>query len=353
MRREAIPNSQMRIYTKKGRWLGLLLLCAMVPVLQFLMYRAMGYRQLEGGGAYAALIAISIPGIMHILLITLFLVPYYFKQNLYRKFWLRMVLVFVSCILAEFVVLRWLLSYELFQDSGQNGILEISICAFNQLNVVILATGILYFFEFFEEIYLAKSTRGHIEVIHDSIRRMQGTRTDLPYLLQSLRGIRNQLSQSDNADAAGDSILLFADILRYKLYGYEQSLVPVSEEFFVLADLVRFYNAVLTDSRFEADVQLIGEAEHLKIEKQLLLRLIHPFLSESENPQFVDLLFFIETDKNNVYLTIQYEPMLVAYHLSVVDKLRQTLNDRSDILNFEITTQSPQIQINICLKAQH
>lgn len=346
-----IANSQMRIYTKKGRWLGLLALCAAVPLLQYLMYIAMRY-WLPESGTYAALAAISLPGIAHILLITLFLVPYYFKQNLYRKFWVRMLLVFVTCSTAEFVVLRWLVSYELLQDSAGMGIWEISICAFNQLNVVILATGLLYFYEFFEEIYLARSTRGHIEVIRDSIRRMQGTRTDLPYLLQSLRGIRNQLNQKEHAEAAGDSILLFADILRYKLYGYEQELVTVSEEFSVLSDLVRFYNVVLIDSRFEADVQLTGEAEQVKIEKQLLLRLIYPFISESENPQFMDLLFFIEMSEEEVNLTIQYEPILAAYHLNVVGKLRQTLKDRSDILNFEITTQSPQIQINICLKVQ-
>lgn len=349
MRNFPIEFQYMRIYTKKGRWVGLIILCILELFFQYQLYRVMGFWK-PGISTGLPLFALSIFGILHILTLTLFLVPYYFKNSRFKKFWNRMPLLFVTCVTGEFVVLNGLMNFELLHNPEiPVGVLW-AICAFSQANALISATGLLYFFEFFEEVDIAKSTRGHLQFMKESIRRMQGTRTDLPYLLQSLRGIRNQFNPGRDDNAASDSILLFADILRYKLYGYDQEKVKLSEELNVVRDSIQFYNTVISHDEFRAEIQVLGDVLQHHIEKQLLLRLIYPFLAESEQPKFKDLLFYFEVQPDRIWVTVQYHPVHTVFHEEVEDKIRQVIKDIDELYNFQIISEQNQNQITVCFK---
>lgn len=343
------------IYLKKGRWVVLfLMLFSSIALIQF-MFLGYGYARKENVNLFVML-SISFFSIINILGLVLFLVPVYFKNNQFRKFWIRFGILFMSCSIGDLVVIRSLQNLGMLEVLEINILLELSLCIFNQFNILLGVTGILYFFELFEEISLTRETRSNMRVIRESMRRMQGTKTDLPYLLQSLRGVRAKLQDQEagkNTEvAAGDAILLFADILRYKLYGYEHQLVTLSEELQTVRDIIRFYNSVVSERAYYCEYEWMGDDSMWCIEKQQVVKLVYPFLSNSESPLFRDLLIYMEIKDGMLDLTVQCETSSEVYANQAIAKIREEVSDQTDNIIFDFQSENQQITLNLCLTLQ-
>lgn len=353
-------NSQVRrenffIYLKKGRFILLILILISIAFISKSNYQYAGYIPVR---PYQPLTIFLITIFDYVISIglSLFLIPFYFKVNEFRKFWYRFIILFIFCVLGEFVILKLLQQNHIIESIDQGLWVEFFFCLSNQLNVILLISGILYFFELFEEIDLSKATQSNIKAIKESVRKLQGTQTDLPYLLQSLRGIHKKLSSSNTEQKkfiqADESILLFSEILRYKLYGYEEENVPLEEEIKIVKDLVRFYNSVISDKKYYCDIEIFGNIKAWSIEKQQLVKIIYPFLSNSEDPHFFNLLFFMEINNNNIELTIQSESEFSVILKQTIDIMVETLDSTKNLIHYSKHCEPIQCSFNICLKLQ-
>lgn len=347
-----IKKQNLMIYLKKGRWIVLLI----TFIFSLFLVESRLVNDYEIDEMFANIkvsILLCIPYILFYSYFSFVLIPLYFKVGLFRKFWTYLVSSLLLNAIIEllfqhyFISKGWLPEFEVFT------LLHIVYTISSQVGTVLGLTGILYFLEIFEQVYLAKESVKHLKVWKESERKLQGTKTDFPYMLQALRGIKAKLIgglEINKQTQASDSMLLFADILRYKLYGYDQLIVPIEEELQIVHNLIKFYNSVLDKESNVCEWELVGDSQELFIEKQLLVNIVYPFIKDSESPNFQNLICFIEIAQNQLNLTIQADYKIQDIAIQVLDKVKEIIKKHGDSIIFDVQMEDTFLIMNLCLK---
>lgn len=347
-----IKKQNQFIYLKKGRWIGVLFMLGLSILLAEARLHLYAFEIQKMFQNWNATLLISLPYFLAYVIMILYLVPYYFKRNKFKQFWIRISLSILIWTLMEFLILQYIAGRG-WMPLYESAPLELFFKSFlNQMLNILGLTGILYIYEILEEVYLSKESLLNIQVWKESERQMIGTKTDFPYMLQSLRGINSKLKAEGRINEtthASESMLLFADILRYKLYGYDLVFVPVSEEIGVVSNLVRFYNSVLNTDIHSCDLEIVGQPGDWHIEKQLLINMVYPFLKNSEQPFFSNIVCFIEMEGGVLNLTLQADYTIAVEMEQILSIVTASVAKNTNITNFETQDDNNCLILNICL----
>ncbi len=342
------------IYLKNGRFIFLLFILLSATIHNTIIYKAAGYFNASHISLNTYWV-VSIFTYINIIGLSLYLVPFYFKNNNFTGFWIRLILLYIFCSLGEFFGLKWLQQNGILSLTGNSFFIEISNAFFNELNAVLSTTGVLFFLELFEEIALSKATKAHIGFLEATEKKLNRSEADLPYLQNSLKAILNQAKQEKSANttvSTSDRMLWFSDILRYKLYGENETLVALEDELNITKNLVYFYNSVIQFSTSTCDLEIDGKVMDWKIEKQSLIKIIYPFLSDIEKEAFTNFLIYIEIVQENLEITIQAECKNAVYLNKLIDNCLEATNQTTAVFSINNNSQPNQCNLNLCLKLQ-
>lgn len=342
------------IYLKNGRFIFLLFILASATIHNIIIYKAAGYFD-DNNISINAYWMVSIFTYINIIGLSLYLVPFYFKNNNFKGFWIRFLFLYILCSLGDFFWIKWLQQNGILSLTENGRIAELSNAFFNELNAVLSTTGVLYFLELFEEIELSKATKAHIGFLKATEKKLNRSQADLPYLQHSLKAILNQAKQENNTNtlaSTSERMLLFSDILRYKLYGENDTLVALQEELNIVQNLIQFYNSVALNKDQSCELEIEGKAFDWQIEKQSLIKIVYPFLSDFDKESFTNFLIYIEIIQDHLEITIQAECNNAVYLNAVIDNCLQAANQTTALFSMHNNSHQNQCNLNLCLKLQ-
>lgn len=341
-----IQRKKSTIYTRGGRWIFIafiLLICLLSVYGDFIKYTDQSYPKIN---VLKAAFIVAIPLITCCITFCLYLVPKVFKNANYRKFWIQFILFTTVCIFTE-VVLQYLVYHQNWaMQEEHNFIFYFKRAMYNNIGTILGITSVLFFIEMIEEISLKREIVSNAYVRNDSLRKMQGTKMDLPFMTQSLRAIKQSIH--NNQDAS-EMTLLFADVLRYKLYGYEHMYIRLEEEIDIIQQMISFNNYVIKEDHLKTTIDIDGEVGNWYIQKQSLLNLIHPFISNTSQP-LKNLLIYILIDAPQVYVAIEFNKSDIIETKIMMEKAQANTRTLVDTSTFEINNSDDNTTtINACL----
>lgn len=242
----SLARKNRGVYFKKGKWI--LHLASVILIWLSGTVRLNGDQVTSAARSPEILLAgllIMLPFLTFFYFYCLYLIPYCFKQNRYRKFWTIMVALLATLPLADLalqhVFARYypLLAAKLAKGSPGSHILE---AYWDFIRDFVGYTSILYLMELMEGIRTYREISQNSTELALTERNLIRTRMDPVFLLQSLEGII-QLSEK-TATAAPDAVIGFSDILRYRLYRSQDKQVSLHEELYHLEKLFQFSNTL-------------------------------------------------------------------------------------------------------------
>lgn len=352
--RLSFQKENFLIYLKNGRFIFLLFILLSATLYNAIIYNAAGYFE-SSNNSINTYWFISIFTYFNIIGLALYLVPFYFKNNNFKGFWIRFILLYILCSLGDFFWLKWLQQNGILSLTQNGTMQEISKAFFNELNAVLSTTGVLYFLELFEEIELSKATKAHLVFLKATEKKLNRSQSDLPYLQHSLKAILNLAKQKNTTNTltpTSERMLWFSDILRYKLYGENDTLVSLQEELNMLQNVVQFYNSVVVSKDQSCDLEIGGKVLDWQIEKQSLIKITYPFLSDFDTEGFANFLIYIELVQGYLEITIQAECENAVYLSTIIDNCLQTANQNTALISMNNNSHPNHCNLKLCLKLQ-
>lgn len=340
-----IKKRKHTIYTRNGRWIILLIILLICILNIFNEYNRWSAEYPSGKVIQATLLS-AIPSILACLIFSIYQVPKLFKNYKYKKFWISLFTLTSILCLMEVGIIYLIYHWKLAALEQYSFFTFLQKAAYNNFGSILGTASYLFFIELLEEINLKKEMVSNAYVEHDSIRKLRGTKVDLPFMTQSLRAIRQGMDQHHHSS---EMTLLFADVLRYKLYGYENIYTELDDELKIIRQITTFYNYVISKDEYKAQLEIEGDSTHWQIQKQSLLNLIHPFLSNTTEP-LKNLLIYILVDTGNVYVAIEFKNKQTIENTIAIEKAQYNTALLSDTSTFEINnTEDNNTTINVCL----
>lgn len=281
---------------------------------------------------------------------TIYLIPYYFKRNLYREFWFRLVAFLAGMPLVYFVI-TYVLSFVYpgihFTSPKATPIWTVLGAYGNFLANFIGVTSLLFVMELLEQIRTSKEIIGHEHQLAATELHLLKTQVDPGFMLRSLDGIIHLSEQK--AKEAPDAIVQFADLLRYRLYSSTQKMVSLQEEIRQLEHLFLFHRYLLKGSS-PMDLEIEGRALAKFILPLSLIQLAEPLLG----------IFNDEVQGSlHLYILIEEEALQVAIELQVgpdigqeqkIDAVREDLGQLlGTSLNFTTEKHNNNYSISTCI----
>ncbi len=204
------------------------------------------------------------------------LIPYFFKRNKLKTFWLLLV-ASIICIpmvsMAFYGMLgQWVPSLKpdatipLVQRYG----IELQSYLFNFL----IFSVMLYFMERNEmrrTVIEQEQEQTAIQKVALDTLKMQ---VSPEFLLQSLDQLKSLTLQKSTV--APEAVITFSDLLRFRLYRGREAQLPLTEELQALQSLVRFTTLGLQNGP-EVVMECQGDATHYQIAPLTLVNLAEPF----------------------------------------------------------------------------
>lgn len=341
-----IRKERKFIYIKNGRWIFHLLLL-------FIFFYDLGSHfeknQIIQPNIFEQTllhIIIGLPFLCFYILIIIHLIPFYFKREKYKSFWQIFIsLLFIIPLLS--LSLLFLIDNFFFPVNNlrQYNIFITYIYIFSFfIGYILCGSGLLYFMEILEEIKLSKRNVSNIHFTRNAKLQIQNIKTDLPFMLQSIRAIRETLN-TEYQDAA-HKLLDFSQVLRYKLYGNNLDVVLIKDELEVI-------KKTLTIANENINLDINGELGEKFILKQALMHCIQPFIPIFTHTN-AETNIIILAEKEELLLVIEIFAHFDTEFSIATEKTKLYLNNTfGENATFEIIKETPtHIQICLPLKTQ-
>lgn len=280
----------------------------------------------------------------------LYLVPVYFKQNRYRKFWELLILLLAVCPLISYGVTQWARPYlpELNHKlAGHSQGYAIGSAYLRFITTFIGFTSLLYFMELLESISIRKQTAKDQSQIAATELQLIKTRMNPDFMIRSLEGIINLAEHRDEKTPA--SVVDFSDVLRYRLYRSQQKILPLTEELIQLNNLFRLHN-VLPEQEASCTLEAEGDSGGKFIIPLSLINIAESLLTTYTPNTHWSML---------MYLLIEEKEIQVAIELTTVEEAaieEQAKRIRKDLqrllgpnLNFTVEKEDNIYSLRTCI----
>ena len=233
----------------------------------------------------------------------LFLIPYLFKKNRVRLFWLAL----LACLVI-FPVLN-LFYDKLFPEKSMPEVIKNSsfIEGYFQLFVNYVLNFLLFSMRlFFMEKSKEQDTLIELEKEKKEIEQVKldllKTNISPDFLMRSLKQLKNTAAALQ--ENTPESILTFSDLMRYRLYRGRQYFSPLTEELIALHAFIDFIH-LEEGNRLYIDLLVNGSAEQKDIASLALINILEVFC-KTPPPVPARLKIEIRTESQSLLVHLHY-----------------------------------------------
>lgn len=345
--RELIRKS-IGTYFRRGKWVLHLLFL----LLFWLIYSLKQAGPAKSWTTEKLLISFSLllPFTLFFYTYCLYLVPFCFKQNKFRKFWLLLLLLLLAFPLFDFGLIHWAKNHlpELKTDIDDKHFLSsIGNTYFSFISSFAGFTSLLYFMELLEGVNTHKETYQNETQLAATELHLIKTQMNPDFMIRSLDGII-QLTEA-RSEHGPASVIDFSDVLRYRLYRSKEKLVALSEELTHLGNLMQLHN-FLPGQEETCTLEIEGLSEGAAIVPLSLINIVEPILATySANSDWSVLVYLLAEEKE-----LQVAVELVSTHQDGLDLLFERI--REDLyrllytgLNFTIEKEQHTYSLRTCI----
>lgn len=278
----------------------------------------------------------------------LYLVPNYFKRNQFVKFWLYLI---VSLFVISIVDFLWNAYGSQFYPKGFNDMYNFNFKDYFQLITqgylinFLLFSALLYLIEVSEGIHTWKQIKNTQTDLSQTEKLLSNTQLSPNFIMESLDNIIKLIE--NNNDNAGDSTLLFSEILRYKLYKSDAKKVPIQEEITQLENIfslhkIKHQTYLLLETQLDASITQISPL--------LIINIIEPFLETFEINSIwsMESIVFLEQSELNISIDIQTSQDDFNTKISQIESLLK--DNSSQPITFTTEIDKQHFSIQICQK---
>lgn len=342
-------RKNLGVYFKKGKWiLHVLFLSGLWGAITIQLSEDNIHifnSEREGLGSFLRLI----PFIAFFYTYCLYLIPYCFKRNQFKKFWILLILLLVVAPIIDigwqYTIASWIpsIAASLKKSTLPHQLKETYKLFFSNFAGF---SSMLFLMELLEGVRTSKDTHDNSTQLLATEKQLIKTRMDPKFINQSLDGIIRLTSAKD--DAAPDSVIRFSDVLRYRLYRSAERYVLLDEELQQLGNLIRFHNAI-----HEADAFCTLETEGLTEKKHLpplsLINITEPLLNLYAPGIGWSLLIYILVEENELQAAVELSadhPHLSATFDTIEKNLQSIFGDKAI---FSVETEATANSVRICI----
>ncbi|WP_118975114.1 histidine kinase [Taibaiella koreensis] len=338
------------IYFRRGRWLMhvlfILIFCfaSVVEIAESVKHLHLLSATLTIGVGLAA------PFLVFIYFYCLYLIPYCFKLNRYRRFWTILLLMMALFPLIDIGLKTWAKPYlpgmEAVLDKG-HPFQSVVRHYFTFISGFIGFACLLYFMELLEGISTDKETAENQSLKLATELHLLKTRMNPAFMVRSLDGII--ALEEQQGEHAPDSVVGFSDVLRYRLYRSKERLVPLGEELAQLGNLMRLHN-VLPGQEDTCSLETEGDIENTRIVPLSLINIAEPLLATFKPGGTWSLLMYLLMEEKEIQVAVELsaegEEAITAETQRIHQDLQRLLYSG---LNFTVEKEQNTFSLRTCI----
>jgi hypothetical protein len=256
-------------------------------------------------GKVALAISLTFPFILFFYTYCLYLVPYCFKQNKFRKFWTLLLLSLLIFPLLDFGLSVWAADDlpDLAKDIDlKHPLTSLGHTYFSFISSFVGFTALLYFMELLEGVSIYKETYQHQHQLAATELHLIKTQMNPDFVVRSLDGIIGLSERQD--EHAPDSVINFSDVLRYRLYRSQEKLVPLREELTQLSNLMHLHN-LLPGQEDSSSLETEGDPDDWVVVPLSLIKIAEPLLTTFKPGLNWSLLLYLLIDEKEVQVAAE------------------------------------------------
>ncbi|WP_118951941.1 histidine kinase [Taibaiella helva] len=336
------------IYFRRGRWL--------IHVLFILIFWFANMIEMIESLSQITLakallvIALTTPFLIFFYIYCLYLIPYCFKLNRYRRFWTILLLMAATFPLLDLVLKTWahprLPALSTIYDT-HHPVVSLSRSYFSFINGFIGFACLLYFMELLEGISTHKETAVNQDQKLATELHLLKTRMNPTFMVRSLDGIIGLTEQQD--EHAPESVVGFSDVLRYRLYRSKERLVTLEEELAQLSNLMRLHN-VLPGQENTCSLETEGDITNARIVPLSLINIAEPLLSTFRPGGSWSLLMYLLLEEKEIQVAVELstdgEDQVTAETQRIHEDLQRLLYSG---LNFTVEKEQNTFSLRTCI----
>lgn len=298
-----IIEKNRRTYFGRGKWIFhiLIILC------YFLAFAIDGIKELKQGTVkqYIIVTLVILPFVSFYFFYCLYLIPYCFKLNKYRKFWSYLIPALIILPLCFYCIELLAKPYlpELAKELNKNATLKNIAEAYGTfLYSFIGFTAMLYFMELLENIRTLRETENNkTELLLTELHQIK-MQIDPNFMIQSLDGIIKLTEEKD--EHAANAVIDFSDVLRHRLYRSKEKLVSLKNELDSLRRLFDLQNSI-NKTLQPCTLEIEGNTEDATIIPLSLLNLAEPLIIANQDQSDWSLLMYLLVEEEEIQVAIE------------------------------------------------
>ncbi|PZF74063.1 histidine kinase [Taibaiella soli] len=274
------------------------------------------------------------------------LVPDYFKQGKYFRFWLLLIGTLLLLPAVDLVIHHFLDPFipQVYREDDGLDWATYGDLLTNTLITFLILSFILYLMEVAEGVGTYRSVDTEIYQRLAAEKELLRTRMQPDFVMRSLDGIA-LLAEQQNP-AAPDALVSFSDILRYRLY-FSQNSNYLTEELEQLQQLFHFQKSTMVDGD-RCELAVVGDPGSKAIPAFTLINIGEALFSTYDGDEEWSLVFYLLISEIQLEITIELQTSNNTA-TEVLTNLRESL---STIFNmdctFTIEQEENNRRINIC-----
>ena len=337
------------VYFKNGKWvvhvIAIVIMCASSVSIHIKgSVKVYGTMQAVLTGFF-----INLPFLLSFYFYCLYLVPICFKAKRYRAFWVLLAGLLSVMPLVDFGYTRLIASLSPIQqpEEPSHNVWHLHDYYINFIFEFMTFSSILYLMELVEGIRTLQEIMTNEHQL--AMTGLQSIKMQMnpEFMARSLDGII-LLSQLQDPKAPG-AVINFSDVLRYRLYRGNQTLVPLTEELQQLSNLFTFQNN-LTQQAELAILDVEGNTDGRYVPPLSLINIAEPLLGTFETGHGWSLLFYLLVEERDLQLAIELQSGNGSLVESKIKKLRTDMNLLWQAeLTFNLVKAETNYSLRICL----
>jgi len=278
------------------------------------------------------------------------MVPYLFKQNHYKKFWLELTLQILILPPLFFLIQMATKSMlpGIVEDFAEHGELyNLGKAYLSFISIFVSFTSMLYFMELLEEVNTVTETDQHKREHYMAALNRIKTQINPVFMSESLDGIIALAENKD--DKAADAVIHFADVLRYRLYKSKNKLVPIDQE---IAQLQNLFELRKSSPLYlnNCTLEIEGTFPDARMVPMTLISLVESLLIFGKHEADWSLLMYLLPDENEIQVAIEINTPASEALEHQFGKIRSDLEQLTyDGINFTIEKEPNNYSLRTCI----
>jgi hypothetical protein len=291
-------------YFRRGKWIFHVLFLLIFLVGTIFKFSGSKFSEWTLQKALAS-IGLLVPFVIFFYLYCLYLVPYCFKRNKFKQFWIFLLSSLAAFPIIDYGLQIWalpLLPKLAEKFANQPVWLSIAKAYVNFTTSFVGFTSMLYFMEILEGINIHKETSQHKSQLTATELHRIKTQMNPDFMVRSLDGI---IQLADQQDAhAPDAVIEFSDVLRYRLYRSKERLVPLDEELTQLNNLFKLHNAI-PGQNASCTLEIEGDTTLASAVPLSLIHIVEPLLTTFEPGTNWSLLMYMLIEEKEIQVAVE------------------------------------------------